>query len=193
MVRNLWEKNKMIRTLKSLCFLAAASALIVMTSQARAEDSPANELDFGLGAVTVLGVGAGNSAALTFGSGVDTAFAMDLSYSRSLADFVAATFEGDFYTQSSATIMFLKVGPTFNISIDSTGIRNAVYFRALGGMALTHFVSSTVYFAYKLELGKRFELVHGLAWKPAFNMTGYTATGNNPLFAFVPLQFSFVF
>lgn len=141
---------------------------------------------------------AGNNAALTFGSGVDTAFAMDLSYSRSLVDFLAATFEGDFYTQSGATLMFLKAGPTINIAIDSTGIRNAVYFRALGGIAYAHgssgsFSASSTYFAYKLELGKRFELWHGIAWKPAFNMTGYTATGNNPLFAVVPLQFSVVF
>ena len=53
-------------------------------------------------------------------------------------------------------------------------------------------------FAYRAELGKRFELWKDIAWKPGFNVTGTTAkdaTGETekPVFTFVPIQFAFTF
>ena len=184
----------MKRFIQTSAFFALAAMMVsasgVMTTQAFAAENPMNE------------VGAATSSSLTFGTGANTTFTLSADYSRTMMDMLQATVVAGFAMASlpvgSAKVITAQVGPTFDYALDSTGIRNAVYLRALGGLAYasnsaTGTSVSSTNFAYTLEVGKRFELFSVVSWDPAFNMTGTTATGANPVYAFVPVQLSFIF
>jgi hypothetical protein len=168
-------------------------ALAVMTTPAFAatemasHDNPMNELE------------GSTRSALTFGSDQPTKFNIGAGYSRTLMDILQATGEITFNVDSETTDLDLRVGPTFNLAMDDTGIRNAIYLSALGGIKLVRTDAATdTHFAYKGALGKRFEIWKDIAWKPEFNMTGTTAKDSageteKPSFALVPVQFAFTF
>jgi hypothetical protein len=157
----------------------------IMMSQARADDVM-NELT------------GGTASALTFGSNQTTAFAINAGYSRTLmANMIQGTFYGTLATAGGTTAFQLMVGPTFDLPIDNTGLHNAVFLRAVGGLFWTNSAalstSSTSAFAYNVAIGKRFELFSVVHWNPEFSVSGQTISGSNPTWSFTPISLSFLF
>jgi hypothetical protein len=162
--------------LQILCLAAAVPQL------AAAAEEPRHEIE-------------GNThAVLSFSKGSDTIFQLGAGYSHLYYGWLQATTLAELQTGGGATGWSLAVGPTFNYAIGDGGISNAVYLTTAGGIEWNNLAGSgSSTFAYHVELGKRFELVHGVAWKPAFIVSGVTETGSNPQFRLVPVQFSFHF
>jgi hypothetical protein len=159
-----------------LCLVLAVPAIT------HAAESPLNEVE------------GGSSSALGFGTGNSTAFSINVGYSRLvLPEFLEIGTNSGFSTSGGTSFLALRVGPTFDLPIDSTGIRNAVYLRALGGISYTNSGAGSTNFAYEFQIGKRFEILHDILWKPAFDMSGIAATGANPYFMLIPVQFAFAF
>lgn len=136
-----------------------------------------------------------SSSALFFGSGFDSTFSISAGYSHTLLDFLQASSRASFFITDGARSLSLRVGPTLNYAIDETGLANAFYLSALGGIATfdTSTTDARTRFAYLAEVGKRFTLVSHVAWKPAFQMSGTTGDGSDPAFALIPLQISVLF
>lgn len=174
----------MKRTIKRTAFFALAAMIAgasgVMMTQAQAEESVMNELQ---GSTT---------AALSFGSGYTTSFGVAVGYSRTFMDMLQGTFLGVLSTGGGTTFLNLEVGPTFDLAIDNTGIRNAVFLTAAGGIQYMN-NGGTTNFAYTVALGKRFALCNVISWNPQFTMSGATVSGSNPQFALVPISLSFLF
>jgi hypothetical protein len=169
--------------------MMAVASGVTMT-RAQAAEMPMNELE------------GSSNAILTFGTNANTTFSLAAGYSRALNEMfqgsIILAFADSSRPVGNVKALVAEIGPTFNLALDNTGIRNAVYLRATGGIAYASDSSSgtsvsSTNFAYAVELGKRFELWSVVSWKPAFNVSGTTATGANPLFAFIPAQFAFTF
>lgn len=184
----------MKRIANKAAFFAIAAMMVgssgIMMTHAQAADLPMNELE------------GGSSAALAFGTGADTTFTINAGYSRTLNDMFQGSLVAGFDIISlpvgSAKALVVKIGPTFNLALDNNGIKGAIYVRLLAGIAYSTDSSSgtsvsSTNFAYEGQIGKRFELWSNVFWKPAFDISGTTMSGANPLYAFIPAQFSFLF
>ena len=172
--------------------LTTSAALLLVLGHATVSHAmdPLNELE------------SSSSSAFMFGSGTNTTFGIGAGYSREIIPMIQASGLANFnitsYPVGSMTSLTGKIGPTLNYACDDTGIRNAFYLRLLAGLAIgsnstTGTGSTTVNFAYTVQVGKRFEIVSNLFWKPAVDMSGTTATGTNPVFSIIPAQFAFMF
>ena len=166
--------------IKSLAALVFASVALSGAS-VHAAENPMNE------------IGASTSSALTFGTGYTTTFNIAVDYSRTLMDMLQATVVGGFATGGGTSILNLQAGPTFDLALDNTGIRNAVFLRATGGIAYTNASGGSTNFAYGVSVGKRTELFNAISWDPTFGIACVTSTGSNAQFQLIPIAMSFIF
>jgi hypothetical protein len=184
-------------SIKKSVLLALTAGVFAWGSQAHAASTmlrttsdPLNELESGSG------------SALIFGSGTNTTFSLTAGYSRLFLENVQGTVVANLgvlsQTVGSLFNLGVRVGPTINYSLGGGGLKDAFYLRLLAGLAYgsnstTGRTVSGFDFAYGVEIGKRFEIFPSVFWKPAFGMNGTTATGTNPIFSIIPIQFSFFF
>jgi hypothetical protein len=167
--------------------LAGASLIASSAARASATGTPMNEVE------------GFTRSLLEFGSGKNTKFSIGAGYSRTLMEILQGTTEVAFSVESGLLTLEALVGPTLNLAIDDTGIRNSVYLALLGGIELDRLspsggTSTThTHFAYKIALGKRFEFWPEIAWKPEFFVAGTAGAGKLPVYTFVPAQFAFTF
>jgi hypothetical protein len=158
------------------------------STAAHLEDYPLNEVE------------AGANARLTFQSAANS-FTGNLGYSRFMNDLFQATASTDFATIGGSTAFNVLLGPTFNHPLDHTGLRNALYARAQAGVAYQNVggsfanlvATNGTSLGYRLEGGKRFELLHQFTFKPAIRLDGTTASGTSPSFLLIPIQLSLLF
>jgi hypothetical protein len=135
----------------------------------------------------------GMQASLKAGTG--TALSVTAGYNFTILKMLQIGFSGDvLYTNVAnipATTFDILVGPTLNIPLKDDDFENAIFIDAMAGMEIqTVGLISPTWFIAQANLGKRFEIIKDLSYRPDIGVQVINGAWS---FVVRALAFSFMF